>query len=256
MRKAVSLFAGTLATVLVAMSASAQTTQTGTGGGGSPHVKSESMIGGAHIVLEYGRPSLKGRAEATMMPLGKPWRTGADAATVLTTDKPMTFGAITLAPGSYTINTQPGEKEWQLLVGKLGKGGAVGGSVCHVARDWPHADEARQNQRARGAGDVLNRHDVHRRHAAHRVGDAERQRSVHGGEVGASVQREGRRSADRRRFDLLVPARCDARYGFTRFVVTSSDTAAPSLRGSEAPIFTPLEKFRCTAWPDPIRVDE
>ena len=126
MRKTVSLFAGTLATVLVAMSASAQTTQTGTGGGGSPHVKSEHKIGGAHIVLEYGRPSLKGRAEATMMPLGKPWRTGADAATVLTTDTPMTFGTITLAPGSYTLNTQPGEKEWQLLVGKLGKVGQWG----------------------------------------------------------------------------------------------------------------------------------
>jgi hypothetical protein len=121
------MFAGTIATVILAMSASAQkTTQTGVGTGGSPHVKSEWVIGGAQIAIEYGRPYLKGRAESTMMPLDKPWRTGADAATVITTDKPLMFGAISLAPGSYTINTQPGAKEWQLLVGKLSKPGQWG----------------------------------------------------------------------------------------------------------------------------------
>jgi len=127
MRKAVSMFAGAIATVILAMSASAQTTtQTGVGKGGSPHVKSEWTIGGAHIAIEYGRPSLKGRAESMMMPLDKPWRTGADAATVITSDKPLKFGAISLAPGSYTINTQPRAKEWQLLVGKLSKPGQWG----------------------------------------------------------------------------------------------------------------------------------
>jgi hypothetical protein len=58
-----------------------------------------------------------------MMPPGKPWRTGADEATILTTDKALKFGSISLAPGSYTINTEPGEGEWQLLVGKLGEKG-------------------------------------------------------------------------------------------------------------------------------------
>lgn len=38
--------------------------------------------------------------------------------------------------------------------------------------------------------------------------------------------------------------------------VTSSITAAPSLRGSDAPKFTPVVKSRITAWPEPIRVDE
>ena len=53
-----------------------------------------------------------------MMPAGKPWRTGADEATRLTTDKPLKFRTLSLAPGTYTINTQPGDNEWQLLVGK------------------------------------------------------------------------------------------------------------------------------------------
>ena len=54
-----------------------------------------------------------------MMPIGKPWRSGADEATVITTDKSLKFGTVTLAPGSYTINTEPGASSWQLIFGKL-----------------------------------------------------------------------------------------------------------------------------------------
>jgi hypothetical protein len=61
-----------------------------------------------------------------MMPAGKPWRTGADEATVLMTDKPLKVGTLSLPAGSYTLNTQPGAQEWQLLVGKLGKPGQWG----------------------------------------------------------------------------------------------------------------------------------
>jgi hypothetical protein len=118
------------AAVLVAIAAAAplaqKTTQVHPGKGGSPHVKSEWTIDGAAISIEYGRPSVKGRPEAELMPPGKPWRTGADEATLLTTDKPLKFGTLTLQPGTYTINTQPGPKEWQLIVGKLGKPGQWG----------------------------------------------------------------------------------------------------------------------------------
>jgi hypothetical protein len=102
-------------------------TETGVGGGGSPHVKAEWTVDGAAIAVEYGRPSLKGRAEAQMMPAGQPWRTGADQATVITSSKALTFGTFKLEPGTpYTINTVPGEKEWQILFGKLGKPGQWG----------------------------------------------------------------------------------------------------------------------------------
>lgn len=107
--------------------AGAQVTKTtGTGGGGSPHVTTDWAIGTAHISISYGRPSLKGRAESEMMPAGKPWRTGADQATVITTDKTIKFGTVTLAPGSYTINTEPGATSWQLILGKLGSPGQWG----------------------------------------------------------------------------------------------------------------------------------
>lgn len=115
-----TLFVTAVAASLVAAPASAQkTTQTGVGNGGSAHVKSEWTVSGANIVITYGKPSLKGRPESKMMPLGEPWRTGADQATVITTDKMLHFGSVMLKPGSYTINTIPGEKEWQIVFGTL-----------------------------------------------------------------------------------------------------------------------------------------
>jgi Protein of unknown function (DUF2911) len=109
-----------LALCIAAPSMAQKTVSTGTGSGGSPHEKTTWTINGATISIEYGRPFLKGRPESQMMPAGQPWRTGADQATVITSDKPLTFGSVKLAPGSYTINTVPGDKEWELVLGKLG----------------------------------------------------------------------------------------------------------------------------------------
>ncbi len=115
-----TLFATAIVATVFATPAFAQkTTQTAMGRGGSAHVKSEWTINGANIVIAYGRPSLKGREESKMMPVGAPWRTGADEASTITTDKPLTFGTFTLKPGTYTINTVPGEKEWQIVFGTL-----------------------------------------------------------------------------------------------------------------------------------------
>ena len=117
----------TLLAAAVTTAAGAQVTKTtGTGGGGSAHVTTDWTVGAARISISYGRPSLKGRAESEMMPAGKPWRTGADQATVITTDKALKFGAVTLPPGSYTINTEPGATSWQLILGKLGSPGQWG----------------------------------------------------------------------------------------------------------------------------------
>ena len=103
-----------------------KTTELKTGGGGSPHVRTDWTIDGANVSVEYGRPFLKGRPEAQMMPPGREWRTGADVATIITTDKPLKFGAVSVGPGSYTINTVPGDKEWQLVLGRLEKPGQWG----------------------------------------------------------------------------------------------------------------------------------
>jgi hypothetical protein len=44
---------------------------------------------------------------------------------VLTTDTPLKFGSQSLAPGTYTINLQPGPT-WQLIIGNLEKPGQWG----------------------------------------------------------------------------------------------------------------------------------
>jgi hypothetical protein len=62
-----------------------------------------------------------------LMPAGQPWRTGADEATTITSTKPLTVGSVKLEAGvTYTINTVPGDKEWQIVFGKLGKPGQWG----------------------------------------------------------------------------------------------------------------------------------
>jgi hypothetical protein len=95
-----------------------KTTQVHPGAGGSPHVRSEWSIGKANISIEYGRPFLKGRPESQMMPPGQPWRTGADEATTLKIDRPLTFGTLRVPAGTYTLYTVPGANEWQLIVSK------------------------------------------------------------------------------------------------------------------------------------------
>ncbi len=104
--------------VLVAYPAAQQTTQVHPGKGGSPHVKTAWTIDGASISITYGRPSLKGRPEAQLMPPGQPWRTGADEATTLVTDKDLTFGSLKVPAGTYTLYTVPGASDWQLIVSK------------------------------------------------------------------------------------------------------------------------------------------
>jgi len=104
--------------LLVAGPSAQQTTQVHPGKGGSPHVKTDWTIDGASISITYGRPSIKGRPEAQLMPPGQPWRTGADEATTIMTDKALRFGTLEVPAGTYTLYTVPGASDWQLIVSK------------------------------------------------------------------------------------------------------------------------------------------
>ena len=53
-----------------------------------------------------------------LVPFGKVWRTGANAATSFTTDVDLTLGGAAVPKGSYTLYTLPGEKGWKLIVNK------------------------------------------------------------------------------------------------------------------------------------------
>ena len=95
------------------------------GKGGSPHETVEYKVGAATVTLIYGRPYLKGRGLDTLAPTGKVWRTGADEATTLTTDKALQIGTLAVPAGTYTLYTLPGSP-WQLIVNKqTGQWGTV-----------------------------------------------------------------------------------------------------------------------------------
>ena len=95
-----------------------KTTQLKPGGGGSPHVRSEWAVDGANISIEYGRPYVKGRPITEVAPAGQEWRTGADEATTIKTDKALMFGTLHVTPGTYTLYTLPSDGKWQLIISK------------------------------------------------------------------------------------------------------------------------------------------
>ena len=139
------------------LSATALTAQTTTavhpGKGGSPHVRTEWKIDGATISIEYGRPSMKGRPESQLMPPGKEWRTGADEATTLKTDRTLRFGSLVVPAGTYQIHSVPGPPSWQLIISKSTQ--AWGIPVSGRPGPGAHADDRRQDGRAgRAAHDL------------------------------------------------------------------------------------------------------
>jgi hypothetical protein len=74
----------------------------------------------ASIKIDYGQPNLRGRKLLTdsLIPYDKPWRTGANAATTLTTDVDLVIGGSPIAKGKYVIQTLPSRTGWKLLIQK------------------------------------------------------------------------------------------------------------------------------------------
>lgn len=79
----------------------------------SPSCKVEQTVGLTEVHIEYSRPSMKGRTVfGNLVPFGKNWRTGANAATKITFSKDVTVGGKALEAGSYALFTTPGEMNW------------------------------------------------------------------------------------------------------------------------------------------------
>jgi hypothetical protein len=74
---------------------------------------------GKFVKVTYNRPSLRGRKVGKeLAPYGKVWRTGADAATLITFDKNVKFGGKNVDAGTYSLYTIPTEKEWTVILNK------------------------------------------------------------------------------------------------------------------------------------------
>jgi len=88
--------------------AAAEAARGGTTGQMSPPDTVRSSIGGANLVVAYSRPFKRGRVIfGNIVPWNQVWRTGANAATMFTTDKDLAFGTTVVPAGKYTLWTVP-----------------------------------------------------------------------------------------------------------------------------------------------------
>lgn len=85
-------------------------------GGRSPHETTSTVVEQNRVTITYGRPYTKnprtGEARKIwggLVPFGKPWRLGADEATLFLTQKPIVIGATTIPAGAYTLYLIPEE---------------------------------------------------------------------------------------------------------------------------------------------------
>lgn len=105
-------------------------------GGISPHETTSAVIGdrrtGNRVTITYGRPYRNDpktgeprKIWGTLVPWDKPYRLGADEATVLITQQPLVFSEGTVPAGAYTLyvvpsDTAPAKLAFSTNLGKWG----------------------------------------------------------------------------------------------------------------------------------------
>ncbi len=92
--------------------------------------------GEAEMEVSYSRPYKKGRRIfGSLVPYGEVWRTGANEATLFTTDRDITFAGQPVEAGTYTLWTIPNEQEWKVILNnkRYGWGVTWGGVASREA---------------------------------------------------------------------------------------------------------------------------
>jgi hypothetical protein len=85
----------------------------------SPAAKATAEIGGKSVTIDYSAPSKRGRViMGELVPYGKVWRTGANAATTLETTGDLMIGNLHVPAGKYSLFTVPTADAWTLVVSK------------------------------------------------------------------------------------------------------------------------------------------
>ncbi|HEX7596056.1 MAG TPA: DUF2911 domain-containing protein, partial [Gemmatimonadaceae bacterium] len=85
----------------------------------SPDTLVRTKLGPANIILEFGRPSKRNREIlGNVVPYDKVWRTGANAASALSSDRELTIGGKTIPAGSHTLWTLPKRDGVDLIVNR------------------------------------------------------------------------------------------------------------------------------------------
>lgn len=75
------------------------------------------VVGVTEVELTYSSPAKRGRKVwGELVPYGKVWRTGANAATLIRFSHPVTFGGKKVDAGTYSLFTVPGPKQWTVML--------------------------------------------------------------------------------------------------------------------------------------------
>lgn len=79
----------------------------------SPRATVTQRIGVTDFSVSYSRPGVKGRVIwGGLVPYGKPWRTGANRATTITSPDDFEVAGKKIPAGTYSIVTIPGKESW------------------------------------------------------------------------------------------------------------------------------------------------
>jgi hypothetical protein len=80
----------------------------------SPHETISGAVDGNRVMIVYGRPYTKNprtgeirKIWGGLVPFGKVWRTGADEATLIITQKPIVLGGANIPAGCFSVWTLP-----------------------------------------------------------------------------------------------------------------------------------------------------
>ncbi|MFB3905429.1 MAG: DUF2911 domain-containing protein [Acidobacteriota bacterium] len=85
----------------------------------SPPAETSVTIDGKTISIKYSAPSMRGRKIfGELVPYGKVWRAGANAATALHTDADLDIGGLAVPKGDYTLYVWPEPDQLTLIVNR------------------------------------------------------------------------------------------------------------------------------------------
>ena len=85
----------------------------------SPRDTARGTVGSATVLVDYGRPSRRGREIfGGLVPFDQVWRTGANSATTIVFGGPVELGGRSVDAGTYTLYSQPARNGWTLIVNR------------------------------------------------------------------------------------------------------------------------------------------
>lgn len=121
----------------------------------------QTQIGLTNFTIDYHRPGVKGRTIfGELIPYGEVWRTGANEATLLRFDQPISIMEEEVPAGTYAIYTIPGENEWTFILNR--------DTTLWGARDYDAAKDVLQKSIAPEAlGERIETMEFHWRNLSH-----------------------------------------------------------------------------------------